>query len=129
MLKKLLSLFAVLAVTVAVSAEDFPEITLKDLKSAIASKKVTLIDVNGTGSWKDGHIPGAIDFDASKDKLAKLLPKEKTALVVAYCGGPQCGAYAAAAKVAKQLGYTNVKHLKAGISGWKEAGEKTEKGS
>jgi rhodanese-related sulfurtransferase len=129
MLKKLLSLFAVLAMTVAVSAEDYPEISLADLKGAIASKKVTVIDVNGTGSWKDGHIPGAIDFATSKDKLAKLLPKEKSALVVAYCGGPGCSAYAAAAKVAKQLGYTNVKHLKAGISGWKEAGEKTEKGS
>ena len=28
---------------------------------------------------------------------------------------------AAAANAAKQLGYTNVKHLSAGISGWKEA--------
>ena len=32
----------------------------------------------------------------------------------------------AAAKAAKELGYTNVKHLSAGISGWKDAGEKTE---
>ena len=39
-----------------------------------------------------------------------------------------CGAYAAAAKKAKELGYTNVKHLSAGISGWKKAGEKTEAG-
>ena len=29
---------------------------------------------------------------------------------------------------AKALGYTNVKHLAAGISGWKKAGEKTEAG-
>ncbi len=128
-MKKLLSLLAALALTISLSAGDYPDISVKDLKKAIADKKVTLIDVNGTGSWKDGHIPGAIDWQSSKDKLAKLLPQDKNALVVAYCGGPQCGAYAAAAKAAKALGYKNVKHLSAGISGWKEAGEKTEKGS
>jgi rhodanese-related sulfurtransferase len=36
-------------------------------------------------------------------------------------------AYKSAATKAEELGYTNVKHLSAGISGWKEAGEKTEK--
>ncbi|MFZ2643029.1 MAG: rhodanese-like domain-containing protein, partial [Verrucomicrobiia bacterium] len=76
----------------------------------------------------EGHIPGAINFSSTKGKLAKLLPKDKSALVVAYCGGPSCGAYAAAASAAKSLGYTNVKHLSAGISGWMKAGEKTEKG-
>ena len=34
-----------------------------------------------------------------------------------------------AAKKAEALGYKNVKHLSAGIAGWKEAGEKTEKKS
>lgn len=56
-----------------------------------------------------------------------MLPKDKDALIVAYCGGPRCGAYASAAKAAEKLGYTNVKHLTAGISGWQEAGEKMEK--
>jgi rhodanese-related sulfurtransferase len=73
-------------------------------------------------------VPTAIDFDAAGDKLAAQLPKDKGALVVAYCGGPSCGAYKAAAVKAKELGYTNVKHLAAGISGWKKAGEKTEAG-
>jgi rhodanese-related sulfurtransferase len=50
-------------------------------------------------------------------------------LVVAYCAGPACNAYQAAAKAAKELGYSNVKHLSAGIAGWTTAGEKTEKGS
>lgn len=129
MMKRFLALLAAATLTFLVQAGDFPDISMKDLKSALSSKKVFLIDVNGTDSWKEGHIPGAIDFASNKAKLAKLLPKDKSALVVAYCGGPQCGAYAAAAKAAKELGYTNVKHLSAGISGWKEAGEKTEVGS
>ena len=127
-MKKLLAGAAVALVAAAVYGTEYPEIKIADLKTAIAHKKVTLLDANGTESWQQGHIPGAIDFQANKDKLAKLLPKDKKALVVAYCGGPTCGAYRAAAKAAEKLGYTNVKHLSAGISGWKAAGEKMEAG-
>jgi rhodanese-related sulfurtransferase len=121
-----------LACSVALAAEDdsakkVPTITIPELKKAIADKKATVIDANGTQMYKDGHIPTALDFEANEKKLEKVLPKEKDALIVAYCGGPQCPAYKAAAKAATALGYTNVKHLKEGISGWKKAGEKTEK--
>ena len=107
--------------------DTYPDVTVKELKTAIEKKKVTVIDVNGSESYRDGHIPGAIDFEASAEKLEKVLPKDKNALIVAYCGGPQCMAYKAAAKKAVAMGYTNVKHLSAGISGWKGAGEKVEK--
>jgi rhodanese-related sulfurtransferase len=107
----------------------YPDVSVKELKAAIEKKQVVVIDANGTDSFKDGHIPGAIDFEATGEKLEKVLPKEKDALIVAYCGGPQCMAYQSAAKKAKALGYTNVKHLSAGISGWKGAGEKVEKAS
>jgi rhodanese-related sulfurtransferase len=128
-MKKLMTLAAALLLTVAAQAGPYPDITVQELKTAITAKQVTLLDVNGSKSWKSGHIPGAVDFAANKEKLASLLPKDKNALVVAYCGGPTCSAYAAAAKAAKDLGYTNVKHLSAGISGWKSAGEKTDSGS
>ena len=108
-------------------AGEYPDVSIKELKKAIESKKVTVIDVNGTESWEKGHIPGAIDFESNSAKIASLLPKDKDALIVAYCGGPACMAYKQAAKKAEELGYKNVKHLSAGISGWKEAGEKTEK--
>ncbi|HLH55531.1 MAG TPA: rhodanese-like domain-containing protein [Verrucomicrobiae bacterium] len=126
-MKKLLALGAAVLIAGSVYAAHYPEITINDLKSAIASKQVTLLDANGSDSFKEGHIPGAIDFTANKEKLAKVLPKDKNALIVAYCGGPQCQAYQAAAKAAEKLGYKNVKHLTAGISGWHDAGEKMEK--
>jgi len=119
-------LAATLAFAVISRADEYPTISIGELKKAIAEKKVVLIDVNGTDSYKSAHIPGAIDFEASKEKLATLLPKDKNTLVVAYCGSPQCSAYVAGAKAAKAAGYTNVKHLTAGISGWVEAKEKTE---
>ena len=128
-MKTLLTLASFLFIAATLSAADFPDITIADLKTAIQAKQVTVIDVNGTDSYKSGHIPGALDYDTVKDDLTKLLPKDKNALVVAYCGGPRCGAYQAAAKAAKKLGYKNVKHLSAGISGWKEANEKLDKTS
>ena len=103
-----------------------PDISLADLKQAIADKAVTLLDCNGSASYAKGHIPGAIDFETAKEALADKLPKDKSALVVAYCGGPLCGAYKAGATAAAQLGYTNVKHFSAGIKGWKAADEKVE---
>lgn len=125
-MKKLLALLMSLFAASAFAGE-YPDISIADLKKAIEEKKVTVIDVNGSDSYKAGHVPTAIDFEAEGDKLASKLPKDKDALIVAYCGGPSCGAYKAAAKKAKELGYTNVKHLSAGISGWKKAGEKLEK--
>ena len=98
----------------------YADISLGDLKAAIAAGKVTVIDVNGTDSYKAGHIPGAIDFEANEAKLASLLPADKSALVVAYCGNPKCNAYKQGAAAAEKLGYTNVKHFALGIQGWKK---------
>ena len=125
-MKKLLTLIVAAAFAISVQAGEFADISVTEIKSAIETKTVTVIDVNGSASYKKGHIPGSVDFASAKAKFASVLPKDKNALVVAYCGGPGCGAYAAAAKAAKKLGYTNVKHMSAGISGWKSAGEKTE---
>ncbi len=106
--------------------QECPVITVADLKAAIDAKTVTVIDCNGTETYAAGHVPGAIDFQANGAKLASLLPTSKTALIVSYCGGPQCGAYKRGCEAVVALGYTNVKHLKAGISGWKEAKQPVE---
>jgi rhodanese-related sulfurtransferase len=125
-MKRLMIPAALALLTISVYAAEYPEITIPQLKAAISEQKVVLLDANGSDTYSKGHIPGAIDFTSTKNSLASVLPKEKSALVVAYCGGPKCKAYQAAAKAAEKLGYTNVKHLTAGISGWQEAGEKTE---
>jgi rhodanese-related sulfurtransferase len=128
-MKKLLSLIATTAFLVSIAfAGEYPDISIKELKAAIESGKVTVIDVNGSKSYSEkGHVPGAIDFAAAQKDLASKLPKDKNALVVAYCGGPTCKAYQKAATAAEKLGYKNVKHMSAGISGWLAAGEKVEK--
>ena len=128
---KTLSLFLCLAFGLVVSAfaasGKVAAISHADLQAAIASKSVTLLDANGSDSFKEARIPGAIDFEANEKKLAAVLPKDKNALVVAYCGNQYCTAYQAAASAAQRLGYTNVKHYSPGIDGWKKSGAKVEK--
>lgn len=127
MKKFLATLLALSIAPIAMFAGEFPDISIAELKKAIADKKVVVIDVNGSESYKSGHIPTAVNFSQVQGDLAAALPRDKDTLVVAYCGGPSCNAYTRAANAATKLGYTNVKHLSAGISGWLQAKELTEK--
>jgi rhodanese-related sulfurtransferase len=126
-MKKLSAVLATLALAVSGFAGEFADISIKEVNALTQSKKAVIIDVNGSESYKKGHVPGALDYDAIKEKLAAKLPKDKDTLLVAYCGGPKCMAYQAAAKAASKLGYKNIKHMSAGISGWKEASMALEK--
>ena len=130
-MKKLVALLSslLLAATAFAGSAKVADISQAELQAAIAAKSAVILDVNGSDSFKAGHIPGAVDYIAHKDQLASLLPADKSALVVAYCGSPSCHAYAAAADAAVKLGYTNVKHFAPGISGWKKSGAPTEKSS
>ena len=128
-MKKFLALLATVAVSLSAYAGEFADISITDVNKLAESKSAVIIDANGPGSYSTkGHVPGALDFNAIKDKLAASLPADKNALIVAYCGNPQCGAYLRAAKAAQKLGYTNIMHMAAGIDGWNEAGMKTESG-
>ena len=106
--------------------KDYPDISIDDLDKAIKSGKVAIIDVNGAKSYAKGHIPGAISFSdsASLAKQLRGIPKE---MLVVYAGGPKDSVYKRAAIAAEELGFTNVKYLSAGISGWIKAGNEVEK--
>ena len=127
-MKKLLTSLAIAVLAVSSYAGEFPDVSISEVKALAESKKAVILDANGTESYNKGHVPGALDFAAIKDKLADVLPKDKNATIVAYCGNPKCKAYQAAANAAEKLGYKNIKHMSAGIAGWKDAGEKMEKG-
>ncbi len=104
-----------------------PEVSFEELKGLVAKKTAVLVDANGSSTYKEGHIPGAIDFEKHEGDLGKVLPKDKKTLIVAYCGGPLCVAWETAAKKLKTLGYTNVKHFKGGLKGWKDSGQALSK--
>lgn len=124
---KLLSALAVLMSFHFAHAADctnykqYSDVSLKEMQTIVQSKRATIIDVNSDASFAKVHIPGAIHYGSQKDQLAQLLPKDKSAPVIAYCGGKSCTAWQRAAKVACEMGYTNIKHFSEGIKGWKAA--------
>jgi rhodanese-related sulfurtransferase len=126
-MKKLIAVLAMVAFAASTFAGEFPDVSVKEVKALSESKKGVIIDVNGSKSYAKGHVPGALDWETIEANLAAKLPKDKDTLIVAYCGGPKCQAYQQAAKAATKLGYKNVKHMSAGISGWTEAGQPVEK--
>ncbi len=102
----------------------YPEISYKDLKAGINDGSLFVVDVNSNDSYKETHIGSAIHFATNEKNFNTMLPKNKDAKIVAYCGGVSCTAWKKAAMKACEAGYTHVFHFKEGISGWK----KLEKG-
>lgn len=66
-----------------------------------------------------GHIPGAVSIPLTDfDKKTDILPKNKAALLIFYCGGLKCKLSHKAAKKAEKMGYTNVKVFAKGYPEW-----------
>jgi rhodanese-related sulfurtransferase len=86
------------------------------------AKNVMIIDARPYQvKYIKGHIPGAVSIPFSKfDKKIDLLPKDKSTLLIYYCGGLKCKLSHKSAKKAKALGFTNVKVFAKGYPEWKK---------
>ncbi|BDS05549.1 hypothetical protein NT6N_05890 [Oceaniferula spumae] len=67
----------------------FADMSVKEVQEALKDGKITVIDVNGKKSYDAGHVPTAIHFASVSKDLAKHLPEDKGALILAYCSGPK----------------------------------------
>jgi rhodanese-related sulfurtransferase len=99
-----------------------------DLQAMLLNQKVTVLDVNSRQSWMQAHVPSAVHLDPV-NYLDSDLPADKSANLVFYCSNPFCRKAPNAARRAKELGYSNVKVMSAGISGWLSAKLPTETGT
>ena len=91
------------------------------LKIMGSGDKYYLYDARPAKRFGGGHIPtAAIGFPDAKDFLS-VLPEDKGALLVFYCGGPTCPFTGKAVKKAQEAGYTNLKGYQAGLPGWNKA--------
>ncbi len=80
-----------------------------------------LLDVRGPESYKDKHVPGAVNLPQGKIVARKMEPWPLDTVFVVYCAGPHCnGANKAAIRLAK-LGRP-VKEMIGGITGWHDEG-------
>jgi rhodanese-related sulfurtransferase len=99
-----------------------------ELHQLIQKQQVTVIDVNSPQSWMKARVPGVLNLDpVSYD--ASALPQDKESGLVFYCSNPLCRKAPNAARRAKKMGYSNVRVMSAGISGWLATKLPTEGGS
>ncbi len=74
-------------------AEDFKDVTSDELKKMIDEKeKMVLVDARSSASYKQGHIPTAINISQDKfSDIKQYLPDDKNLLLIFYCTGGKAG--------------------------------------
>ncbi|HET6284047.1 MAG TPA: molybdopterin-synthase adenylyltransferase MoeB [Polyangia bacterium] len=80
-----------------------------------------LVDIREKDEWSEGFIPGArwIPRGYLELRVEDQIP-ERSSEVILYCAGGTRSVLAA--RSMEELGYTNVKSMAGGFSGWKRAG-------
>ena len=99
---------------------------MAEVQRFIQDKSATIYDANDSDTRKQyGVLPGARLLAGHKDYPLSALPSSKSEKLVFYCGGTQCRASDAAAARAASAGYSDVNVMRAGIRGWRDAGQAT----
>jgi rhodanese-related sulfurtransferase len=116
----------------AASATDphagFAKLSVDEVAALIAAQKVQPVDANGADTRKEyGTLPGALLLTNFRTFALSELPADKSRELVFYCGGEACSAAPKAAARAKEAGYTAVRVMSAGITGWVKANKPVAK--
>jgi rhodanese-related sulfurtransferase len=84
--------------------------------------KYFLFDSRPLIRFQQGYIPTAtnLPFPAFDKMAEKVLPKDKSSLIIFYCQGATCNLSPGSAVKAAKLGYTNIKVYKGGMPAWQE---------
>jgi len=106
----------------------FQKLGVSDVAALLEAKKILAVDANGADTRKElGTLPGAVLLTNARTFELSELPADKSTELVFYCGGERCNAAPKAAARAKEAGYTAVKVMPEGISGWVKAGKPVAK--
>jgi thiosulfate/3-mercaptopyruvate sulfurtransferase len=119
---------------------DYGVVTTAELKQWIDSgKDMVIVDTMPyDASYKKNHVPGAVQFlfpipemiqwntletnGKSQEDFIKLLGRDKSKIIVIYCGFVKCTRSHNGAAWAVKLGYKSVYRYPGGIFAWKGAG-------
>ncbi len=105
--------------------QGFGALKVADLSTELLENPPFLLDVRQPEEGADGFIPGAVHIPLRDlAKQVGQLPADLDAPIVVYCKSGHRGAVAMTAL--GMLGYTNVRNLGGGITGWKDAGNPVE---
>jgi len=98
----------------------------KLLEMEANNENFKLVEVLKEDSYKQGHIPGAINIPVNK--LNELAPKQlkKTDTIVVYCTSYGCNASTNAAKSLMKMDHKKILDFKGGKKMWVDAGLELE---
>lgn len=100
------------------SQKGMRQVSVQEIRSISRGKvKAIIADSRTAADYKAGHIPGAISLPVDETWDGRL-PKDKSSLLVFYCGGGECSLSGVAAQRALELGYKKVAIYKGGWHGW-----------
>ncbi len=88
-----------------------------------------VIDARGRADYELEHLPGAVNVPLPKIAAAGMLPGVPRDYEIAvYCSAETCPLSREAVRALVSFGYMNVKDMRAGLVGWKQAGFETARG-
>lgn len=114
-----------------------PNISTEELRKILTERTATVFDVRTFKEYAIDHIPGVLnvagkpgttrgEFTSDADQIGSIVQGNKTAPIVLYCSGPNCGKSKRVADDLLAAGYTNVRRYQLGIPVWRALGEITE---
>jgi rhodanese-related sulfurtransferase len=104
----------------------FQTIDAKRVRQETNGGSPVIVDVLAQDSYAKKHVPGAINVPVEssdfEQRIQQAVP-DKDARIIVYCAGLSCQASTDAARRMTELGYRDVADFKAGLEGWRQAGE------
>lgn len=118
-------LIVVLISVFSLAQAQIKEVAAAEYAKNPAGKETKMLDVRTDWEYKEGHLPGALNFDFNadtfKDQIGKL---DRKGHYVLYCFSG--GRSANALTQMRNMGFKNIIHVKDGYSGLQKAGVKME---
>jgi rhodanese-related sulfurtransferase len=113
------ALAAALLLAAAAAAPAPKSASIGEVEALLGKASATLVDVNTQAIWEEGHLPGAVHLEGRD--VTKALPQDKARTAVFYCYSRHCTSSDEAARLAIEAGYTDVRVMREGITGWRRA--------
>jgi rhodanese-related sulfurtransferase len=98
------------------------EISTDELKTVLANRSGSVLDVRSAAEYAIAHIPGSINlYEREVERVVQLFP-DKTARIVLYCNGPFCGKSKRLSEQLVKHGYLNIRRYQLGLPVWRALG-------
>ena len=112
------------ASTPASAADPVPGIDVEEFRERTERRDVVVLDVRTPQEYAAGHLPGAVNLDASDaDFAARVAELDPSATYAVYCASGNRSSVALAHL--REAGFTDAEHLAGGIAAWQAGGGHT----